>query len=105
MSTLTGKQRRHLRGLGHALTPIAQLGKEGITEAFCAGLDRALTDHELIKIRLLDTAEVDRHDAAAQLASRTGSEVAQVLGHTILLYRPHPEEPVIELPARARPRG
>ena len=41
---LTGKQRRHLRGLGHALTPVAHLGKAGITDSFVDALDRALAD-------------------------------------------------------------
>jgi RNA-binding protein len=95
---LTGKQRRHLRGLGHALRPVAQLGKDGITETLVGAIDAALTTHELIKIKLLDTAPVDRHDAAEVVAARTSSEVAQVLGLTILLYRAHPDAPVIELP-------
>lgn len=95
---LTGKQRRHLRGLGHALRPVAQLGKDGVTDAFVNAVDDALVIHELIKIKLLETAPIDRHDAAEVVAARTSSEVAQVLGQTILLYRAHPDEPVIELP-------
>ena len=95
---LTGKQRRHLRGLGHALVPIANLGKGGITDAFVDALDRALADHELIKIKILESASVDRHDAAEALSARTASEVAQVLGNTILLYRAREEDPTIELP-------
>jgi RNA-binding protein len=98
---LTGKQRRHLRALGHALTPVTQIGKGGLTDAFVAALDQALTTHELVKLKLLDTAALDRHQAADELASRTQAEVAQVLGNTILLYRPDPDEPRIELP-RAR---
>ena len=95
---LTGKQRRALRALGHALTPVVQLGKGGISPALVGAVDEALAQHELIKIKLLDTAELDRHDAATQLATETKSEVAQVLGRTILLYRPDPMEPRIELP-------
>lgn len=98
---LTGKQRRHLRALGHALAPVAQIGKGGLTEAFVTGLDQALATHELVKLKLLDSAALDRHAAADELATRTGSEVAQVLGNTILLYRPDPDDPRIELP---RPR-
>jgi RNA-binding protein len=97
--TLTGKQRRHLRGLGHGLDPVVHLGKDGLSEAFVAAVDQALGDHELIKVRVLDTTGLDRHEAADALARATGSEVAQVLGNTILLYRPDPEEPRITLPA------
>ncbi len=95
--SLTGKQRRLLRGLGHALQPVVQLGKGGLSPALVEAVDRALADHELIKVKLLDTFELDRHDAATQLAGKTRSEVAQVLGKTILLYRPDPDEPRIEL--------
>ncbi|MBI4510446.1 MAG: ribosome assembly RNA-binding protein YhbY [Deltaproteobacteria bacterium] len=96
--TLSGKQRRYLRALGHDLRPVVQLGKEGLTDAMAAAVDAALATHELVKIKIGQGASIDRHDAAEDLAVRTRSEVAQILGKTILLYRPHPEEPKIELP-------
>jgi len=96
--TLTGKQRRHLRGLGHGLDPVVHIGKDGLSEAFVAAVDQALTDHELIKVRVLEATGLDRHEAADSLARATSSEVAQVLGNTILLYRAHPEKPDIALP-------
>ncbi|MBK9035945.1 MAG: ribosome assembly RNA-binding protein YhbY [Myxococcales bacterium] len=95
---LTGKQRRHLRALGHALAPVAQVGKGGVSEAVIAAVDQALTDHELVKIKLLESLELDRNDAAEQLATGTKAQIAQVLGRTVLLYRPDPDEPVIVLP-------
>lgn len=95
---LTGKQRRHLRALGHALRPVAQIGKEGLSEGLVAAVGQALADHELIKVKLGEAAELDRETAADELAARTGSAVAQILGNTILLYRPDPEEPRIALP-------
>jgi RNA-binding protein len=95
---LTGKQRRHLRGLGHDLRPIVQIGKAGIDDGVVAAVDRALTDHELVKIKLGDAAGLDRHDAAEAIAQKTTSEVAQVLGNMLLLYRPRPDEPTIVLP-------
>lgn len=95
---LTGKQKRHLRSLGHHLQTVVQIGKEGISEALIGAVDRALLDHELVKVRVGQNAMLERRDAAAELASATGSEVAQVLGSTVLLYRAHPDEPVIRLP-------
>lgn len=95
---LTGKQRRHLRALGHALRPVAQVGKEGISDGMIAAVDRALADHELVKVKIAESAGLDREDAAEELASRTESSVAQVLGNVVLLYRPDPEEPRIRLP-------
>ena len=95
---LTGKQRRHLRALAHKLSPVVQVGKDGLDEGLVAAVDRALADHELIKVKLGEAAGLDRHDAALDLAARTGSEVAQVLGNTVVLYRADPEEPRIALP-------
>lgn len=97
---LTGKQRRHLRALAHALRPLVQLGKDGIDDGVVAAVSQALLDHELVKVKLGEAAGLDRHQAADDLARRTASEVAQVLGNTILLYRPHPEQPTIVLPRR-----
>ena len=98
MKQLSGKQRRYLRGLGHELKVVVQIGKGGIDAGVVAAIDQALTDHELIKIRVGESADVDRHDAADDLATQTKSQVAQVLGGTVLLYRVDPEKPRIELP-------
>jgi len=101
---LTGKQRRNLRALGHSLQAIVQVGKDGIDDGLIDAIDRALADHELIKIKLGEHAPVDRDDAAEAISARTNSDVAQVLGRTILLYRPDPEEPRID-PSSSRRRG
>ena len=95
---LTGKQRRHLRGLGHDLKPIVQIGKDGIDDGVVAAVDRALVDHELVKVKVGEAAGLERHDAAEDIARRTHSEVAQVLGNTLLLYRADPDQPDIQLP-------
>lgn len=95
---LTGKQRRHLRALAHDLKPIVQIGRGGIDEGLVAAIDQALTDHELIKVKLGEAAGLDRHEAAEAIASKTKSEVAQVLGYTLVLYRADPEDPKITLP-------
>ncbi len=95
---LTGKQRRHLRALGHELTVIVQVGKGGIDDGLVAAVERALLDHELVKIKVGETAGLDRHEAAEELAAQTKSEVAQVLGGTVLLYRARTDDPEIVLP-------
>ena len=95
---LTGKQKRYLRGLGHGLKPVLQIGKNEINAAQTAEADAALATHELIKVRILESCEMDRHEVAAVLAKASGADVAQVLGRTLLLYRKG-EEPKIELPA------
>lgn len=97
---LSGKQRRHLRALAHPLKPLVQLGKGGIDDGLVAALDRALLDHELVKVKIGEHADLDRHTAADRLAKQTHSSVAQVLGNIVLLYRAHPDKPQISLPRR-----
>ncbi len=96
---LTGKQRHHLRGLGHSLNPLVHIGKGGLDDGLVSAVDQALTDHELIKVKVGEGADLDRHEAADQLAEKTRSEVAQVIGNIVLLYRAHPDEPTIRLPS------
>jgi RNA-binding protein len=98
---LTGKQRRHLRALAHDMKPIVQIGKGGIDGGLISALDQALADHELVKVKLGEAAGLDRHEAAENLATATKSQVAQVLGNILLLYRPDPEDPKIKLPKAA----
>ena len=95
---LTGKQRRHLRALGHHLQPVVQVGHEGITEALVREANQQLETHELIKVRIGESSPQDRHEGAELLAERTGAQVAQVLGRTALLYRERREKPGIVLP-------
>ena len=95
---LSGKQRHYLRGLGHALEPVVHVGKDGVTDAVAAALSEALVTHELVKVKLGPNTPDDRHEAADDLAARSSSELVQVLGKVVLLYRPRPEEPQIVLP-------
>ncbi len=98
LADLSGKQRRHLRALGHHLHAVVQIGHEGITDAVVRQASEQLDAHELIKVKISENAPEDRHDAAAALAQRCGAHVAQVLGRTALLYRPRQENPEIVLP-------
>ena len=95
---LTGKQRRHLRALGHHLGAVVQVGHEGVTDSLVRETDGQLEAHELIKIKVSENAPDDRHASAEALAERTRSEVAQVLGRTALLFRQRKETPSIVLP-------
>ena len=84
---LSSKQIRHLRGLGHHLSPVAMIGQHGLTKEVTASIEEALKAHELIKIKIQTTASVDRHEAADDVAAKTKATLVQVLGKTILLYR------------------
>jgi RNA-binding protein len=94
---LTGKQRRTLRALGHHVKALLQVGHAGVSPSLIAAVEQGLHDHELVKVRVLETSPEPRAVAAVALASATGSEVAQVLGRTVLLYKAHPEKPKIRL--------
>lgn len=96
---MNGKDRRYLRGLAHALNPVVIVGQRGLTDAVVRQVDGALTDHELIKVRLGGECPVDRDEAAERLAERTGAEVAGHIGRVLILFRAHPETPRIALPS------
>jgi RNA-binding protein len=96
---LPGRQRRFLRALGHHLKPELLIGKQGVTPALIRQLEHCLLAHELVKVKLLESSPAGRDEAGRELAAASGSGLAQTLGRTLLLYRPHPEEPKIELPS------
>lgn len=98
LGPVTGAGIRYLRGLGHHLDPVVQIGKDGITDAVVAATLEALRAHELIKVKVGTESPVDRKAAGPDLATRTGSTLAQVLGRTLLLYKRHPIKPTIEVP-------
>ncbi|HXS18806.1 MAG TPA: ribosome assembly RNA-binding protein YhbY [Polyangiaceae bacterium] len=95
---LTGKQLRHLRALAHDLKPIVQLGKHGLTDAVQAQVDRALLDHELIKVKLGGESPTEMAEFTQTVTVALHAHLAQVIGNIAILYRRHPQEPKISLP-------
>ena len=89
---ITSKQRAYLKGLAMTMDPILQLGKGGLTPENTASVDEALAARELIKIHVLKNCADDGKDLAQILAERTHSEVVQVIGKMIVLYKPAKEE-------------
>ncbi|MFY2560145.1 ribosome assembly RNA-binding protein YhbY [Corallococcus terminator] len=92
---LTGKQRRHLRALGHHLEPVVIVGQSGVTEGVIAAVEQALHDHELIKVKINDGPET-RQEAAARIAEGAGAEQAQLLGRTALFFKKRKEDSKFE---------
>ncbi|WP_163653011.1 ribosome assembly RNA-binding protein YhbY [Listeria sp. PSOL-1] len=95
---LTGKQIRYLRKQAHALTPIFQVGKGGVNPNMVQQITEALEARELIKISILQNAEEDRQKIAETLSARTRSELVQVIGRTIILYKESRSKKEIILP-------
>ena len=100
---LASGDRRHLRRLAHHLEPVVQVGAAGVTDGVIAALDRALRDHELVKLRIAHDRE-ERREIADRLAAETRSAIAGLVGHIAVLYRPapDPERRRIELPSARR---
>ena len=94
---LTGKQRSYLRGIAQTDKAIFQIGKDSLSDNLFTTVDNALRTRELIKISVLKTAPEDTKELAFDLARQTKSEVVQVIGRTIILYRKG-KEPKILLP-------
>ena len=96
---LAGFQKRYLRSLAQRLEPIVWVGDDGLSEGVLRALREALAVHELVKVRM--RAPSDKRAAAAELARVGGAVLVGLIGHTVILYRRHPDEPKLELPTRA----
>ncbi|MFO0727196.1 MAG: ribosome assembly RNA-binding protein YhbY [Myxococcota bacterium] len=88
---LDGKARMFLRGLGHHLDPVVQVGTGGVSDAVAAETDKALAFHELLKVKVQKGAEGEVPSVVATLAAATGSTVVQVIGRVALLFRQNAE--------------
>ena len=94
---MTSKQRAYLRGFANKIEPIFQIGKGGITENLIVQLSDALEARELIKITVLKTAPDYARDLANEIAEETNSEVIQVIGNKITLFRQRKEKSKFEI--------
>ncbi len=98
---MTSKQRAYLKGLAMTMDSILQLGKGGLTPENTAAVDEALAARELIKISVLQNCLEDPRQMAEVLAERTRSQIVQVIGKKIVLYREGKnEKKKIELPRK-----
>ena len=95
---LSEKQKKHLRRLAHPLNPVVMLGNAGLTDGVVNELDRALSDHELVKVSARVGERAAREAALATLAARTMSELVQRVGNVGVFYRPRKELPKILIP-------
>lgn len=95
---LTGKQKRHLRGLGSTEEPVLQIGKGGITDNSIMQAQDALEARELIKVRVLNNCGEETEKVAEILTLETNAQLVQVIGRNFLLFKRSAKKPKIELP-------
>jgi RNA-binding protein len=95
---MTGKQKRHLRALAHPLKPLVNLGKQGISPETRREIESQLLDHELIKCKVLDSCPLSKKECAEEISKQTEIEVIQLIGKTLVLFSPLPEDSKIKFP-------
>lgn len=96
---MTSKQRAYLKGLAMNITPIFNVGKQSLTPELTEAVNEALDKRELIKIGVLKNCMDDPNEIAAVMAERTHSEVVQVIGKKIVLYKKRKKDSKIILPS------
>jgi RNA-binding protein len=88
---ISQQKKLQLRGQAHALKPVVLLGQHGYTPAVAAEINQALTDHELIKIKLPSDDRQWRIETAQAICTELQAELIQTIGKTVVLYRKRPE--------------
>jgi RNA-binding protein len=85
--SLDSDGKKHLRRIGHGLTPAVTVASKGFTDTVRAEIERALTDHELIKVRISVPERDQRRELIEAITAATGAELVQAVGRVILLFR------------------
>jgi RNA-binding protein len=89
---LTARERAHLKARAHSLEPVVQIGQSGITEQVSAEIDRALTAHELIKVRIGSADREQRKTLGNEVAVKTDAAIVHRVGKIVILWRPRPQD-------------
>ncbi|HXG86731.1 MAG TPA: ribosome assembly RNA-binding protein YhbY [Vicinamibacterales bacterium] len=92
---LTTREHCHLKARAHALEPVVMVGHGGMTPQLVAELDRALTAHELIKVRIGDADRVARRALGEELAAAIDAVIVQRVGKVLILWRPRPQDLIV----------
>jgi len=95
---LSERQKKHLRRLAHPLNPIVMLGNAGLTDGVVNELERALADHELVKVSARVGDRDARNTALTTLATRTSAQLVQRIGNVGVFYRRGKDVPKILIP-------
>ncbi|WP_026508708.1 YhbY family RNA-binding protein [Butyrivibrio sp. MC2013] len=96
----TSKQRAYLRSLAQNIDPLFQIGKSAVSPEITAAVSEAFNTHELIKLTVLKNCPEDVKTAGIMISERTRSDLVEVIGRKIVLYKQFHEDPVIKLPRK-----
>ena len=92
LKELSARERAHLKARAHALEPVVHAGNSGVTDTLVAEVDRALTSHELIKVKIGTDDRQLRVAIGNEICARTGAAAVHRVGKVVILWRPRPEE-------------
>lgn len=99
---LSSNQRKHLEAIANKLEPIVRIGKHGLEAKIVSSVNEAFSSHELVKIKILDSAPVEVAEVAETVIAETGAELVRTIGRVIILYKAFSEKPckILLPPAR-----
>ena len=88
---LANENKKRFRSIGHALNPVVTVAGNGLSDTVLAELERAITDHELIKVKIAINDRDLRHEVAGEICKTLGAEQVQEIGKVLLIYRHNPK--------------
>lgn len=89
---LSQKQKKHLKGLAHSLSPVVLIGKEGLSSGIIQTINDELLNHELIKVKIGNTSGLEKHSTCSAITDQTEGALVQLIGKTIILYKANPKK-------------
>lgn len=92
MKELGSGHKRKLKSMAHGLDPVVFVGQKGITGSLIKAVDKALSDHELIKIKFVDYKD-EKKELSDEIVRNTGSSLVNIIGNILILYRENPDRP------------
>jgi RNA-binding protein len=91
MDSLTYSVRKKLKAQAHHLKPVVMIGQKGLTDSLIKSIDKALFDHELIKIKFIDFKD-EKKELADEIAEKTASIIIGLIGNILILYKENPDK-------------